>query len=550
MPATRRDLHRGMRRKRRSRRVLVVLVSFVALCLVLAGGALGYVAYRYHQIHKVTVGHLASASTSPAGAENILLVGDNTRCGLKKYSQFYKSAKSHVGSCSQVGGGRSDVVMILHLDPATHSAALVSLPRDLWLPMPGGKGLELRVDDALNSAETPYLHLPFGPSLLVQTIEQDLGIPINHYVELNFYTFEQVVNTLGGVSLYFPTELKDAYSGLRITKVSCQHLNGAQALALVRARHLYYMDKGVWRYDGTGDLGRIKRSHIFLRVLAAEVQHRGISNPLTANAILGSVLPDLTVDQGFTLSDMVHMALDFHSVNPTTVPASTLPVVIWSKAYHDLANPSNYQSPGFVVFPFQPADQTTLAALTSGLGTTPWQQVAPGSVSVGVLNGTGTPGQATNTAAALRALGFDVAGTGQSTPGGNPSETVVRYAPGYIAQAEKVLSEIAGEAVMAEGGTMPGTQVTVLTGSDFAVASPAPSSTSGSASSGSTSGSASSGPGTASSTSSPPAPSSTSGAAGALAGSSTLSKIASSDLWNATHSSSQFWWDPRACPAG
>jgi LCP family protein required for cell wall assembly len=558
-PTTRKALREARRKsKGRSRRLLLGLVVFLALCLVVAGGALGYVTYRYHQIHKVTVHSLTSDSASPAGAENILLVGDNTRCGLKKYSSFYASEKAHVGSCSEVGGGRSDVVMILHLDPATHSADLVSLPRDLWLPMPGGHGLELRVDDALNSSESPYLHLPFGPSLLVQTIEQDLGVPINHYVELNFYTFEQVVNTLGGVNLYFPTELKDAYSGLRITSTGCQHLNGAQALALVRARHLYYMDHGVWHYDGTGDLGRIKRSHIFLRVLAAEVAHRGISNPLTANAVLGSVLPDLTVDRGFSLGEMVNLALAFHSVNPETVPASTLPVIVWSQPYHDLSNPSNYQSPGDVVFPFQPNDQGILAELTAGMGTTAWQGISPSSVTVSVLNGSGSAGTGASTASALSALGFKVVGTGQATYGGDPSETVVRYAPGYVAQGEKVLSEIAGEAIMAEGGTVDGSEVTVVTGSDFAVAAPASSSSttsasqasSGASSSGSPLGSASTTTSTApaSSPSSSSAPSS--GAAGALASSSKLSSLASSDLWNANHSSSQFWWDPRACPAG
>ncbi len=530
--------------------MLAGLSIVVALCLVVAGGALAYVVYRYHQIHKVGVGHLVDPSG--AGAENILLVGDNTRCGLKKYTQFYQQEQAHVGSCSEVGGGRSDVVMILHLDPSTHSAALVSIPRDLWLPMPGGKGLELRVDDALNSSETPYLHLPFGRSLLVQTIEQDLGIPINHYVELNFYTFEQVVNTLGGVNLDFPTELKDAYSGLRITHRGCQHLNGAQALALVRARHVYYYSNGQWLYDSTGDLGRIKRNHIFLRVLATEVEHHGLSNPFTANALVGSILPDLTVDSGFTLSDMVSLAMSFRHVNPGTIPTATLPVIIWDHPYQDLSNPSNYQAPGEVVFPFQPNDQSVLATLRGGMPGVSYSGISPSSVQVGVLNGTGTPGQGAATAQSLHALGYEVVGTGQATPGGDPSETVVRYAPGYQAQAEKVMSDIAGEVVMGEGGTMPGSQVTVLTGSDFAVASPPATSGSGTAPSGTATGTSSTGsqpsgqPGSSSS-SSPTAASSP--ASGALSSSSQLQNLANSDLWSPNHSNQQFWWDPTACPS-
>ncbi len=531
------------RKRKRRQRVLAATSIVVALCLLVAGGALAYVVYRYHQIHKVAVNGLVTAASGPSTAENILLVGDNTRCGLKKYTKFYQAERAHVGSCSAVGGGRSDVVMILHLDPATHSASLVSIPRDLWLPMPGGHGLELRVDDALNSSETPYLHIPFGRSLLVKTIEQDLGIPINHYVELNFYTFEQVVNTLGGVNLSFPTELKDAYSGLRITQTGCQHLNGAQALALVRARHLYYMDHGQWRYDATGDLGRIKRNHIFLRVLATEVQQHGLSNPLTANALVGSVLPDLTVDSNFTLPDIVNLALAFRHVSAASIPDATLPVIIWDHPYHDLANPSNYQAPGEVVFPFEPADQNVLSTLTAGTGAPPWQGISPSSVTVSVLNGTGTPGQGAGTAASLRALGFNVTGVGQATPGGNPSETVVRYAPGYQAQAEKVLSEISGEAVMGEGGTSPGSNVTVLTGAAFSIASPSTASTASSTTASSSTASSS----TASSSTASSSTASSTTTTPATTGSSTVSQLARNDLWSPNHSSQQFWWDPKAC---
>lgn len=507
----------------------------LALCVVIAGGGLAYIAYRYHQVRKVAVAGLDAPNTS-VSTENILLVGDNSRCALLKYKSFYQKNASHFGTCSSsggsssVGGGRSDVVMVLHLDPATHSATLLSLPRDLWLPMPGGHGLELRVDDALNSAETPYLHLPFGPTLLVKTVEEDLGIPIAHYVEVNFYTFEQVVDTLGGVNLYFPTELKDHYSGLRITKTGCQHLDGTEALQLVRARHLYYLDHGVWKYDGTGDLGRIKRTHIFMRVLASEVEKRALGNPLTANALLGSILPDLKVDQGFSLSDMLHLVLDFHHVSATSVPADTLPVIIDASAYHDLSNPSNYQSPGEVVFPFQPQDQSVIDQMLGSGTATAWKNLPASSISVSVVNGTGQYGQATSTSSALQALGFDVTGTGSTTPGGNPSETVVRYAPGHIEEAEKVLSEISGEAVMGEGGTTDGANVTVVTGTAFTVASP--SSSSAPSSTSSTSGATASGSGSATST-----------------GSSAVSQLAANDLWTAHHSRSEFWWDPTACPS-
>jgi len=78
----------------------------------------------------------------------------------------------------------------------------------------------------------------------VAAVQEDLGIPINHYVELNFDTFANVVNALGGVKMYFPEPVYDAYSGLNVQTPGCLTLNGFQALQVVRARHLQYKAPG------------------------------------------------------------------------------------------------------------------------------------------------------------------------------------------------------------------------------------------------------------------------------------------------------------------
>jgi LCP family protein required for cell wall assembly len=516
----------------RRRRILVSLLAVLTLVLLVAGGGYLYARYRFDQIGRVHVNGLSTTTTTPT-SENILLVGDNSRCTLAKYQSFYSKEKTHFGTCSEVGGGRSDVTMVLHLDPAKHTAYLLSLPRDLWLPMPGGHGLELRIDDALNSAERPYLHLPFGPTLLVKTIEEDLGIPINHYVELNFYTFEKVVNTLGGITIDFPTKLIDHYSGLDITHPGCQHLNGSQALALVRARHLYYYNPttGSWDYDGTGDLGRIKRTHIFLRVLAEEVRKSALSNPLNANALLGSILPSLKVDQGFTLSDLVSLALAYRHVNPSTIPNTTLPVIIPNGTFIDQANPTNYQAPGSIVLPFQPND---LHQVEDFLGSSKpdLAKVSPSSFTVAVLNGTGTPGEAATVGSELHKLGYDVTATGNTTYAGTDSETVLWYKPGDILDAERILESMTGQVVMGEGTGNQAADVVVTTGSTFAV-NPPPSSTSGSS---------------AGSTSAPSATSASSPASPQTAAQQRVDNLASTNLWGATHSSKEFWWDPKACP--
>ncbi len=103
----------------------------VGLVVVLiAGGAIGYAWYLNHLVHRITVKGLAAGEThgTESGTENILLVGSTDRCALKKQYIGY-------GICSQgVNGINSDVVMILHLDPTTHTVSILSIPRDLFIP--------------------------------------------------------------------------------------------------------------------------------------------------------------------------------------------------------------------------------------------------------------------------------------------------------------------------------------------------------------------------------------------------------------------------------
>ena len=166
---------------------------------------------------------------------------------------------------------------------------MLSIPRDLFIPNARETGAN-KIDAALYE----------GPSQLVAAIQEDFGIPIQHYVELNFDTFADVVNALGGVSMYFPEPVFDAYSGLDVTSTGCIHLNGVEALQVVRARHLQYRAPGIttsdpyyWPQEGESDLARIRRDHEFLRVLASAVAAQGLGNPITDLEIVSSVAPCL-----------------------------------------------------------------------------------------------------------------------------------------------------------------------------------------------------------------------------------------------------------------
>jgi LCP family protein required for cell wall assembly len=460
-------------RSRRSQRLRRTIVVALAIVLVLVVGGVGYVYYVTHDLRRINVRGLSGAFTSgkEVGTENILMAGSTSRCALKVQNPAY-------GLCSQgVNGVNSDVIMILHVDSTHHRIALLSIPRDVFIPNARSTGPN-KVDAALYQ----------GLSQLVKAIEEDFGIPIQHAVSLNFDQFANIVDALGGINMSFPMSVFDAESGLNVRAAACVHLNGTQALEVVRARHLQYDAPGTysqyaqyWPQENLSDLARIRRDHEFLRVLASAAAHRGLGNPISDLNLIGSLKADITFDQSWSVNDMAHLLLEFHGVDINSVPQLTLPVGVVTDpngASGDLIyNGSSY---GQVEFP-APGDQ---AVIDQVLGVAPGIDTLTGkklplasSVTVAVTNGTGTANQAADTASALAALGFKTVGLANSPPVGDVSETVVYYgsrSPTIEAAAERVLSSLSGSVVMAydPSRVVDGAEVTVVTGSQFVVASP------------------------------------------------------------------------------
>lgn len=437
--------------------------------VLIAAGSVSYAWYLNHLVHRITVKGLAAGETHGAesGTENILLVGSTDRCALKKQYIGY-------GICSQgVNGINSDVVMILHLNPTTHTVSILSIPRDLFVPNARIEGAN-KIDAALYQ----------GPTQLVAAIQEDFAIPIQHYVELNFDSFASVVDALGGINMYFPEPVFDPDSDLDITTVGCHHLNGFHALQVVRARHMVHKGPGVtsnnpanWTPEAQSDLARIRRDHEFLRVLATAVAKKGLSDPLTDRSIVSGVAPDLTVDSGFSASHMINLVLTYHSVGINSAPQLTLPVL------EDTFGSYQYKGGdyGDIEFPAQPTDQSVvdsflgITSSTNSLTGAPLP--APGRVTVSVENGTGVTNQATTTSAALGALGFHMTELGDTTPVGQEAETVVYYgskSPAVLAAAQEVANSISGSVTLGFDPSMVlgGAEVTVDTGTNFSVNPP------------------------------------------------------------------------------
>jgi LCP family protein required for cell wall assembly len=289
-------------------RVLLAGVVVVALALVGVGTSYFYVEYRFNQVAKVPVRHLKKA---PVGQPfNVLLIGSDSRVGLTPAQQ------AHLGNQSNAGGQRSDVVKIVHIVPATGQASVLSIPRDTVIHVAGDTsevGRYNRINATYNA----------GPDQLVQTIEANFGIPIEHVVQINFDGLEGAVDAIGGIRLNFPYPARDAYTGLNVTQSGCQVLNGGYALALARSRHYQYEKNGYWQGDGTSDFGRIQRQNAFLKAVINQAETK--YNPLTLNAFIGSVVQGVTIDSTFNVSDLVSLAREFHTFASNSLATATLP---------------------------------------------------------------------------------------------------------------------------------------------------------------------------------------------------------------------------------
>ena len=438
-------------------------VLSVSLAIVLiAGSYLGWVWFQANRIHHINVGGLATASQSLGGTENILMVGSTDRCALKVQNAAY-------GLCSQgVTGINSDVIMILHLDWNTGRVSVLSIPRDTFVPNARSTGAN-KIDAALVE----------GPTQLVKAIEEDFAIPIQHFVELNFETFAAVVDVLGGINMYFPAPLFDAYSGLvQTSNGKCLHLNGTQALQVVRARHLQYWtpgkdinQPGTWTQENLSDLARIRRDQEFLRVMSLALSKTGLGNPITDARLIAAVAPHLTTDQGFSAQDMVNIISKFKGTNTDNAPQFTLPVMT-SSSYSYIYKGGNY---GNVAFPVSPPDISTIYDFLGLPGY--WDTfsnrpaVMAAQITAAVLNGSAIAGQAQATAGALAAHGVHISSTGDTAPVGNPALTVIAYNSmdrKVIGAAQTLWHLFSGQTILAYEPTLKD-PVTVITGTNFAV---------------------------------------------------------------------------------
>jgi LCP family protein required for cell wall assembly len=274
-------------RLRWPQRISGALVAGAAVAALLGTAGTLHLSSTLDAVERVDTGDaLRSDEEFDDSVQNFLLVGSDTREGADPNAIDFGS----MGDEGEVGGRRSDTMMVLRLDPKTGESAVLSLPRDLWVDVAGADR-----QDRLNGAYAKSIET------LIETVTSELGIPIDHYVEVDFVGFKDLVDAVGGIDVWFDLPTRDRNTGLRIETPGCHRLDGVQALAYVRARHFQQRLNGDWIDDESADLGRMSRQRDFLQRAVDAAVEKAAGDPTSIGKLVGIAVDTLRVDEGLDL---------------------------------------------------------------------------------------------------------------------------------------------------------------------------------------------------------------------------------------------------------
>lgn len=450
----------------RARRFLKWIAISVATVLVITvGGAyLVYLHLNGNLTHyDAGKNELIKRPPKVGKAQNILLIGSDTRAfaGSSKYGRL-------------VAGARSDTAILVHLGAGASKAILVSIPRDSYVEIPSCKlpsgGASTPQHNKFNAAYSIG-----GPACTQATVEALTGIHVDHFVEVNFAGFKNMVDALGGVTICVPQAIDDPIvrtangfhgSGLQLPAGN-DHLNGEQALGYVRAR--YSLGDG-------SDLGRIKRQQAFLSAVIRKATSTGLLLDIPAlYSFLNAATKSVQTDPGFGLFQLKHLASRLHGLKPGKVVLLTVPLSD-TNAYRSIGG----QNASVVIWDDQRASSLWNALRTDGPlpGTEPLPSASPSTsaspsptlivppnhIHVRVLNGTGQPGIAHKVADQLAKEGFDVVGVGDADSSAYTT-TFVRYGTEKNESSETLAAAVPGSDRQLDGSL--GNVLQLVVGSNY-----------------------------------------------------------------------------------
>ena len=355
-------------------------------------------------------------------AMNLLVVGSDKRSdGGEKY-------------------GRSDTIILVHVDPDNNYLSMLSLPRDLRVDVPG-HGIQ-----KINAAFAYG-----GAALTITTVEQLTGVDINHYLEVDFQAFKDITDALGGVYVDVDKHYYNDNPNYELAKISpgYQLLRGDDALDYVRFRH-----------DLNLDFGRMARQQSFLN--AMREQAMGWDLPLKLPGLVSALFSNVATDLG--ANDVLRLAywgvrLDGNRMRRITLVGDPQDidgvsyVVVSDKGLADAVT-SFLTLPGMTPSTQEPPSGTT---------TTTEAPVDLSGIEVDILNGNGIEGEAAAAGNWLADMGATLGTTGNA--GKSYSQTVVEYGAGMSSKAKKVAAAVGADTAWSDSVQ----RVTLVLGGDFSL---------------------------------------------------------------------------------
>ncbi len=252
-----------------------------------------------------TAGPLTTFPDADPEAQNFLITGaDNGAC-IDPDSPYAGAFGDREGM-----GERSDTIMVLRVDPDADRVAVLSFPRDLYIDIGGSKS---RINSAYRRDD---------PQRLIDAIFENFGVPIDHYLQVDFCAFKTLVDAVGGVAVPFEFPARDENTGLNVPTTGCFVFDGEHALAYVRSRHYDFEDppgSGNWQEDPASDLGRVSRQQDFIRRTLSSVLDEGPLNPRVARGLIRAATEYVVTDRNLTAARMLEFAGVMNDVDPASI---------------------------------------------------------------------------------------------------------------------------------------------------------------------------------------------------------------------------------------
>jgi LCP family protein required for cell wall assembly len=426
--------HRARRAHRTwGQRLLIGFNGVLVIVCLAAAASLAYVERQVGDVPRVNIGGVLDEKPASGEAQNFLLVGVDNGRGLAQDDPVLYAREDTLNT---------DTIMVLRVEPGSERASLLSFPRDLWVPI-AGTSSRGKINSALSLG---------GPERLVETIQQNFGIPINHYVQVDFAGFKNLVSAIDGVPVYFPWPARDENTGLYVEEPGCVTLDADQALAFARSRYFQTYEDGRWRFDESSDFGRISRQQTFIRAAMKRAVAKGVRNPFTLNQLIRVGQQSVTLDNSLTTEQIVDLGMQFREFDPDELDIYTVPG-------RDATTPAGAAA----VYVDEKAARPILdvfRGFRAGADAVP-------AARVEVRNGSGVSGQGRAALDALQAAGFVGVDSSDASDFAYPT-TLVRYAPGQELAAANVARFIDGTPVFEEDPSIADeADVVLVTGQDF-----------------------------------------------------------------------------------